>query len=300
MTPKPLSAGDTIAIISTARVIDNNQLQQATDLFVSWGLRVVHGKNIHKVHHQFAGTDQERAADLQWAIDDDSVNAIMCFRGGYGSVRILDLVDFNSLSNNPRWICGYSDVTVLHNKLHALGLESIHSTMPVNFSSNTQESLQTLKAALFGSPESISIPSQRDNKTGVATGPLIGGNLSIIYSLAATDIDLNTDGKILLVEDLDEYLYHVDRVFHNLKRSGKLAKLAGLIVGGMTNMNDNTIPFGKTARQIIQENTVDLNIPICYDFPVGHQEDNRALILGRIHTLRVSEESVTLEPSVHS
>jgi len=293
--PQPLKTGDQIALISTARAINPDHLNQAIETLNSWGLKVVIGENLQKVSDQFAGTDSQRANDLQNAINDPNTKAILCFRGGYGSVRILDQVDFTSLKDEPKWICGYSDVTVLHQKLASMGLQSLHSTMPVNFAINSTKALSTLKSALFGTSYSIEAPAHPKNKNGESVAEIVGGNLSIIYSLSGTDIDLKTKGKILFIEDLDEYLYHVDRMMMNLKRSGKLKGLKGLIVGGMTDMNDNTIPFGKAAIEIIEEAVKEYNYPVAFGFPVGHIDDNQTIINGASITFTVNESGSNIK-----
>ncbi len=295
--PQRLKTGDTVAIVSTARSIDSDKLNFATTLIESWGLKVLHGPNLSMVSNQFAGTDQQRADDLQWAIDHPMVKAIICFRGGYGTVRILDLVDFEPFKASPKWICGYSDVTVLHQKLATLCIASLHSTMPINFSENTHEATDSLRSALIETPIELSAKPHELNRFGSVTAPVVGGNLSIIYSLGSTDIDLYTDGKILLLEDLDEYLYHIDRMMQNLYRSGKLSKLKGLIIGGMTDMNDNTIPFGKAPEEIIAEAVSRYKFPVAFNFPVGHINNNQTIELnGCLYELKVTSNLSGLKP----
>ncbi|MBL4704722.1 MAG: LD-carboxypeptidase [Flavobacteriales bacterium] len=295
IAPKTLNIGDQIAIVSTARAIQKDHLTYATSLLESWGLNVVVGEHLEAVCHQFAGTDIERAADLQAAISNPEIRAILCFRGGYGTVRVMDLVDFSPLLYDPKWICGYSDITVLHHQLNRIGVESIHSTMPVNFENNSKAALSTLKSALFGETYAIQSEVHPKNRFGTAKGELVGGNLSILYSLGGTDLDLETNGKILFIEDLDEYLYHLDRMMINLKRSGKLNGLKGLIVGGMTDMNDNAIPFGKNALEIIEDAVSSYSYPVAYQFPVGHQKDNQSLILGSSVDFHVNDSGIRLE-----
>ena len=224
-------------------------------------------------------------------LDNPDIKAILCVRGGYGTVRIIDDIDFSHFQKNPKWLAGFSDITVLHSHIHKLNVASLHSTMPISFSSNTTESIMSLKDALFGKHLSIKIDLHPFNRFGEAKGQIVGGNLSILYSLMGSPSDLNTDGKILFIEDLDEYLYHIDRMMMNLKRSGKLSNLKGLIVGGMTKMNDNTIPFGKDAESIIKDVVSEYNYPVCFGFPAGHIKDNRALKLGVIAELKVDKQS---------
>ena len=294
--PPSLVENDKVALIATARFIDSKQLQSSIDRIEAWGLRVVKGKHLLNQSDQFAGTDSDRASDLQTAIHDPDIKAIICYRGGYGTIRLLDLVDFSPLTANPKWICGYSDVTALHSKMNRLRIPSIHSTMPVNFESNSETSITSMKNALFGLPDQIEIDHHKLNKIGSATGELIGGNLSILHNLSGTEVDLHTKNKILILEDLDEYLYHIDRMLQNFLRSGKLSGLKGLIIGGMTDMNDNQIPFGKSAYEIISESVSGFNFPVCFDFPMGHISDNRSVVLGKEYSLEVTEKMSFLSP----
>ncbi|MBH83759.1 MAG: LD-carboxypeptidase [Flavobacteriales bacterium] len=289
--PTYLKEGNKIGLISTARKISKNELQGAIESIKSWGLEVVLGQNLFNNYHQFSGRDDERAKDLQAMLDNPEVKAILVVRGGYGTVRIIDHIDFSKFQKNPKWLAGYSDITVLHSQIHKLKVASLHSTMPINFSTNTSESIKSLKDALFGKKLSININYNSLNRFGEVKGQIVGGNLSILYSLIGSPSDLNTDGKILFIEDLDEYLYHIDRMMMNLKRSGKLSNLKGLIVGGMTKMNDNTIPFGKDAESIIKDAVSEYSYPVCFGFPAGHIKDNRALKLGVIAELKVDKQS---------
>jgi len=292
--PEKLNIGDKIGIISTARKITMEELSPAINTLESWGLKVVFGANLFQEYDQFSGTVDQRTNDLKSMIDDNSIKAILCARGGYGTVQIIDDFNFNNLKNNSKWIVGYSDVTVLHSHLNNLGIASLHATMPINFESNTMESLSSLKKSLFGNLNSIECKAHPLNKFGKIEGNIVGGNLSILYSLLGSQSDIDTAGKILFIEDLDEYLYHIDRMMMNLKRNGMLGKLKGLIVGGMSDMNDNSIPFGKTAEQIILEHTKDYDFPICFGFPAGHLADNRSVRLGVHSTLEISKNGVSL------
>lgn len=295
ITPKYLEQNSTIAIVSAARKISLQEIQQAIKLLKSWNLKVRIGRTIGLEHNQFAGTDDERRIDFQNMLNDDEVKAIWCARGGYGTVRIIDGLDFSKFKKNPKWIIGYSDVTVLHNHINKLGFETLHATMPVNVKQNTSEALNSLKDTLFGKQLNYSIKTDKLNKFGKVKSELIGGNLSILYSLLGSETALDTDGKILFFEDLDEYLYHVDRMMQNLKRNGYFDKLKGLIVGSMTEMNDNTIPFGKTAKEIVYDACKDFDFPICFDFPAGHIDDNRSLIFGRTIQLAVGSKLSTIK-----
>lgn len=280
--PQALNKGDKVAIVSTARKITESELGYAVQTLNGWGLDVVIGEHLFNEDHQFSGTDEQRTMDFQKALDDDSIKAIICARGGYGTVRIIDRLDFSKFEQKPKWVVGYSDVTVLHSHIaQSLGIETIHGTMPINFESNSKEALESLRCALFGEQLFYEFGSHSFNRTGSCEGEIVGGNLSILYSLMGSPSDVDTTGKILFLEDLDEYLYHIDRMMINLKRSGKLSNLAGLIVGGMTEMNDNTVPFGKSAEEIIKEAVQYYNYPVCFGFPAGHISDNRALIMNK-------------------
>ena len=287
--PNKIKIGDKIGIIATARKIALEELNPAIEILESWGLEVVLGKFLFEEDNQFAGTVEQRTIDLQNMIDDDAIKAILCARGGYGTVQIIDKIDFSKLVKNPKWIIGFSDITVLHSHLNQLGVATLHATMPINFSKNTPKSLESLKNSLFGKANSIESPVHKFNRLGKVNAEIIGGNLSILYSLLGSNSDINTDGKILFMEDLDEYLYHIDRMMMNLKRNGCLESLKGIIVGGMTKMKDNDIPWGKDANQIIEDVTSKYNIPIIYNFPAGHMADNRALIMGRQVSIDVNE-----------
>ena len=294
-TIKYLRQKDVVGIVSTARKISLKEIQPAIKLLESWNLKVKIGKTIGLEDNQFAGTDDERIKDFQMMLDDDNVRAIWCARGGYGTVRIIDALDFTKFRKNPKWMVGYSDVTVLHNHINNLGFETLHATMPINVVKNTSDALNSLKDALFGKQVKYSIKSDNLNKFGEAKGELVGGNLSMLYSLLGSETAINTDGKILFIEDLDEYLYHIDRMMQNLKRNSYFNNLKGLIVGSLSDMNDNKIPFGKTAKQIIFDVCKDYNFPICFDFPAGHIDDNRALIFGRKVKLEVGKKLTKLD-----
>jgi len=292
--PNFLTKNDTVAIVSTARKIFLDEIQPAIKLLESWGLKVIIGKTIGLEDNQFAGSDTKRCSDLQEMIDNPTIKAIWCARGGYGTVRIIDQLDFSEFKQNPKWIVGYSDITVLHNHLHNLGFETLHATMPLDVEKNTPNALNSLKACLFGENQTYSISSSKENKLGKSKGELVGGNLSMLYSLLGSETSINTDGKILFIEDLDEYLYHVDRMLMNLKRNSYFKNLKGLVIGGMTKMHDNTIPFGKNAKEIILNAVSEYDFPVVFDFPAGHLEDNRTLSFGRKVTLDVGEKTSTL------
>lgn len=288
--PKPLQKGATVGILSTARKISIAEVQPAIELLHSWDMKVVLGTTIDLEDNQFAGDDMTRAMNFQQFLDDEQIDAIWCARGGYGTIRMIDHLDFSRFVQRPKWIIGYSDVTVLHSKAQQLGFETLHATMPINVEKNSTESLESLRKIVFGEKQQYIIPSVSYNRKGKAKGELIGGNLSMLYSMTGSDLNLNTTGKILFLEDLDEYLYHIDRMLQNLKRNGYFEGLAGLIIGGMTALHDNTIPFGKNAYEIILDVTAEYDFPICFNFPAGHLDDNRALIFGKEVTLNVDAE----------
>ncbi|MFZ1333627.1 MAG: LD-carboxypeptidase [Flavobacteriales bacterium] len=302
ITPKPLRKGDLIAIIPTARAITAEELKDGIALAESWGLRVRLGAGVGRKHFQQAGTDQERAADLQAAINDPEVRTIWCARGGYGTVHLMDKLDLTPLLKDPKWIAGFSDVTVLHNALHNLGVASLHAQMPFMIAKKTEACRETLRAALFDEAQEISYRSETAGtkdaltRTGEATGQLVGGNLSILYALRGSQLDIDPTGKILYLEDLDELNYHLDRMLQNLKYSAWFKNLAGLVIGHMTDMHDKNEedPFGQTAHAMIKAAMGDVSYPVCSYFPAGHDADNRALILGKITTLNVTDKGATL------
>jgi muramoyltetrapeptide carboxypeptidase len=294
ITPPYLQKGDTIAILATARKNIDDNLKPAIDLLQSWGLKVVIGSTIGLDNNQLAGTDEQRAADFQQQIDNPNIKAIWCARGGYGTVRIIDLLDFTKFKRNPKWIIGFSDVTVLHNHLNTMGFKSIHGIMPVTVARATPRAIESLRISLMGEKLQYEIAPFSMNKFGKATGELVGGNLSILYSLFGSPSAIDCQDKILFLEDLDEYLYHIDRMMINLKRNGCLDSIKGIIVGSMTKMKDNDIPWGKNAIEIIDDVTKNYNIPILYNFPAGHIQDNRALILGNKVTIEVTDKLSTV------
>jgi muramoyltetrapeptide carboxypeptidase len=269
--PSYLKKGDTILVIATARARDKKQIEPAIKILKSWGLNVELGKNIYKKHHQFAGTDKERAEDFQWAVDHKSAKAILIAGGGYGNLRIIDQI-----------------------RLEKLGIPSLHSTMAFQFTKNEEATL-SIKKLLFGEKLNYHIPKNKLNIPGVAKGKVVGGNLSMLYALSGSADDLSTEGKILFIEDLDEQLYHIDRMMLQLKRSGKLKNLKALVVGGMSDMKDNVVPYGKTAEEIILDAVKEYNYPVCFNFPAGHIEKNLALYLGKKAKLKVTASAVTFD-----
>ncbi|NVO08415.1 MAG: LD-carboxypeptidase [Bacteroidales bacterium] len=304
ITPPFIKPGDCIGIIAPARRVLVQEINPAIRFLTGKGFIVKTAPHLFAGFHQFAGTEEQRASDFIGMIEDPTVKAILCARGGYGSVRLLEHMNFRKLQQNPKWIVGYSDITVFHSLLNGwYGLETIHGPMPFNFQSEggTNESLDCLINVLTGENPKYTVNPHPLNKLGKAEGILVGGNLSILYSLSGTNADINPDGKILFIEDLDEYLYHIDRMMMNLKHGGKLTNIAGLIVGGLTEMKDNHIPFGFTPHEIVSNALKNFNIPICFDFPAGHVEPNYSLIMGRRIRLEVNDDGATVsfeKPSI--
>jgi len=292
----PLSPGDKIAIVALARKVNLIDLQWAISTFKSWGLQVELGQTITAGHHIFAGTDAERAADLQAMLDNPDIKAVISARGGYGTTRMLDLVDFSQFKQNPKWVIGFSDITALLCHIQTLGIESVHAIMPALFSKmGSETAIETLRQVLFGEPVFYPIIAAHPlNRQGSGTGNLIGGNVSLLATIIGTPSDIDYTGKILFIEEVEEYLYSLDRMLVQLKRAGKLAQLAGLVVGHMTDMKDNPVPFGRTAYEIIADHTQAYNYPICFGFPTGHEPYNLALVCGRAAQLSVTADGATL------
>ncbi len=298
--PPFLNPGDRIRIISPAGKVQKDKVLPGIELLQDEGYDVIIGKHIFDKDYQYAGTDKQRAADLQEAIDDPETRAIICARGGYGSVRLIEKVDFKPLLKDPKWIVGFSDITAFHSVLNRLGVVSVHGAMPGFFleKRKTAKSFLSLMELLSTGKSEIALSSHSLNRNGSFAGELVGGNLSLLYSLQGTPFQLETEGKILVIEDLSEYLYHLDRMMNNLRLAGQLEKLGGLVVGGFTEMQDNESPFGKSAYEIILESVHDFKFPVCFDFPVGHIPRNMALMLGGRYTLEVSGQChlIRVEP----
>ena len=293
--PPNLQKGDTIAIVATARKNITDNLKPSLNLAKSWGLNVVIGKTIGLDNHQLAGTDEQRAADFQAMMDNPNIKAIWCVRGGYGTARMLELVDFTKFKKNPKWIIGFSDVTVIHSHLNKQGIATIHGIMPFNVEKASTVVEETLRKALFGESLKYTVPFQKDNRLGVAEGELVGGNLSILYSLMGSESQIDCKGKILFLEDLDEYLYHIDRMMLSLKRCGCFDDLKGLVVGSFIKMHDNEISWGKNAHEIILDITKKYPFPIVFDFPAGHIHDNNTLIFGKKVILEINDKETILK-----
>lgn len=291
--PPFLKPGDKIGIFAPARKINPNELDFAIKAIENHGYQAVFSKKLFASDNQFAGTDKERTAILQELLDNDEIKAVISARGGYGSVRIIDNIDFSNFIKNPKWIIGYSDITVFHSHINKnFGIETLHAPMPLGLEKITHGSVEGIFEVLRGNNPTYEFDIHPLNKAGIAKGILTGGNLSVLYSLLGSKSFPDTNGKILFIEDLDEYLYHIDRMMMALKRAGVLKGLAGLVVGGMTDMRDNEIPFGKTANEIIREAVDEYMYPVCFGFPAGHQPVNMPLIMGA--TLELAQNAAVL------
>ncbi len=301
--PAYLKPGDTIGITSPAGNISAEDCENAIRIIQSWGFKIKMGNAVGKKHFTLGGTDKERLADLQQMLDDDSLRAIMCARGGYGLIRIIDRLNFKKFITNPKWIIGFSDATILHCHINRnFGIATLHSKMCNSFPDPAlaepiqTETIDSIRKCLSGTKMVYSFSSNINNKPGTASEILVGGNLKTLESLAGTASDIITKNKILFVEDTGEYLYSIDRMFWNLKRSGKLNQLAGLIIGGFKiKPDDEGEEFGKTLEEIVLEKISEFQYPVCFDFPVGHQKNNFALKCGVMHQLDVNNTLVTLK-----
>ena len=291
--PPALKKGDTVAIAATARKTTKEIIAPSVEIMQNWGLKVVFAPNLFKEENQFAGSDKERVAGFQWALDNKEIKAVILACGGYGTMRVIDDLNFKRFIKNPKWIVGYSDTTIIQSHLVNLGIASIHGTMAFQFTKH-EEATESLRKILFGEKQEYASEAHKLNRNGEAKAEIVGGNLSLLYALSGSKSDLDTKGKILFVEDLDEYLYHIDRMMLQLKRSGKLKNLKGLIVGGMTDMKDNAIPFGKTAEEIIWDVVREYKYPVCFNFPAGHVSKNLAFFIGKKAQLKVTKKGVTL------
>lgn len=288
--PQFLNIGDTIGIVALAGITNKMHLNNAIDVFTKWGFKTIVGKYVFENHNNFSATDEHRADDVNNMIHNQDVKAIISLRGGYGTARILDKIDINYLITNPKWIIGFSDITALHSALNRVGVCSLHASMPTNFNTTDVISLESLKNALLGFKNRYEINTDKLNILGKTKAEIIGGNLSVLYSLNSTKYDLDFNDKILFIEDLNEYLYHIDRMMLNFKLSGKLSKLKAIIVGGMSDMLDNEIPFGKSAYEIILEHVKEYNYPVLFNFPAGHIQKNYAITMGSIVSLNITKE----------
>ncbi len=288
--PTPLKPGDLIALVAPAKNIEQKAVDFAKSFFENEGFTVQISENCLGSYHYFSGTIAERLADFQMALDDPNVKAIICVRGGYGCIQLIDRIQWASQLDDPKWIVGFSDVTIMHQRMQHHGIASIHGTMPLNFETNSKESLTTLVSTLKGKPSNIIVAANNSNKLGSTEGVLLGGNLSILYSLIGTDDEINFENAILYIEEVGEHLYQIDRMFYAFEKAGILEKIKGLIVGGMTNIKDTATPFGKNYQEIILTHFQYKSIPILFDFPAGHFDDNRALVLGAQVNLSITKK----------
>jgi muramoyltetrapeptide carboxypeptidase len=288
--PPYLRPGDTIGIVCPAGHMDRGRAEQCIETLRAWGFSVRTGRTLGHAYHYFSGTDAERLEDLQQMLDDPSVHAILCGRGGYGTSRIIDRLDFTRFEASPKWIIGFSDVTVLHAHLYSvLGTASLHAPMAGAFNEGGAGGpyVDSLHKALTGGRAAYSCASHPFNRKGSTEGVLAGGNLSLLTHLSGSVSELDTTGIILFLEDIGEYLYHIDRMMIQLQRSGKLERLSGLVVGGFTDMKDTAVPFGQTVEELIRDKVSAYNYPVCFGFPVSHGKENYALKVGVRHRLEV-------------
>ena len=297
--PEYLKKGDTVAIVAPSGVLKNynGYMLKAKELLKSWGLEVSIGENVFNDNGHFAGTDNQRSADFQLALDDKSIKAIWCARGGYGAMRVIDNLNFEKYKENPKWIIGYSDITAVHNDLHNNKSESIHGIMCKSLEKidiDNNESISLLKKTLFGEKLSYTIEGNNYNIEGNSNGQLIGGNLTLLHCLLGSESSIDTDGKILFIEDLGEYLYHIDRMLISLKRAGYFDNCKGLIVGDFTDLRKNTTPFGRDLKELILDIVREYDFPVSFGFPAGHGEKNYPMILGREINLEVSKQQSTI------
>ena len=292
--PNNLEEGDLIYIVSPAKSIDPESIYYAKQLIESWGFVTEFGTNSLGEYNYFSGNDIDRAADFQSAIDHQKAKAILCARGGYGCVRIVDELNWSNFEHSPKWLIGFSDITVMHHRAQRLSVMSMHATMPLNFQMNSEQALETFRSALIGESFSIHTPSHALNKMGSARGRLVGGNLSIIYSFLGTTDAYDFKGTILFIEDLAEQLYHIDRMLFALQNSGVFDEIKALVIGGMTDLRDTSPSFGMTYEELILEKVRGSNFPICFNFPTGHIKDNRAMVIGAMAELDVAPRGASL------
>lgn len=287
-----LKPGSKIVIAAPARCVLREEMAFAIEWLKEQGFVPVYDDALFAQHHIFAGSDDFRAAVFQQYLDSKEIDAIWCARGGYGSIRIVDRLDFSKFLEHPKWLVGFSDITVFHGKLNRLGVPTLHASMPFYFANKTPEAKQSLYDALTGKPLQYAFSSNPLNRCGEAEAEVVGGNLSVLIGMMGSETFPETDGKILFIEEVDEYIYHIDRMMHCLKRAGKLDRLKGLIVGGLTQIHDNAHPFGMTAEEVIAEAVAEYGYPVCFGFPAGHFDDNRAMFFGLSSRLIVTKEKV--------
>lgn len=297
--PSYLKAGDTVAIVAPSGILKSREgeIQQAEALLKSWGLHVVVGKHVFSKANHFAGTDEERCEDFQQALDNPKISAIWCARGGYGTVRILDKLNYTRFNKHPKWLIGYSDITALHNQFHNQGFQSLHALMCVSLTkdlNDIDDTLNSFKEALFGNPRNYTLEGSSYNRVGEASGQLVGGNLTILHTMLGSETSIDTSGKILFIEEIGEYKYHIDRMLQSMKRAGYFENLKGLVVGDMSKLRKNTTLWGTSVEQLILDALAEYNFPIAFNMPAGHEKDNRALVLGKTVALKVEKSKSQL------
>lgn len=301
MRPPFLQAGATIGITCPSGYVARERVQHALTVLEQWGFRVRTGSTVGNEFHYFAGDDATRLADLQEMLDDPGIDAILMGRGGYGLSRIIDQLDFTAFQKRPKWICGFSDITVLHSHIQArFGIPTLHSVMCGAFKPETEQKdyILSLRNALTGNSLEYHFPADSHNRKGTATAPVVGGNLAILAHLTGSVSEIDTQGKILFIEDIGEHLYQIDRMLYNLRRAGKLNGLKGLLVGSFTDIEDTERPFGQSLEQIVSEKVREYDFPVAFGFACGHDEVNNTLVLGATHTLNVTEAGsvLTMQP----
>lgn len=292
--PPILRSGDLVYLTAPAKAIGADTVLRAKKTLEGWGLTVLVSPHCTGQFHYFSGTDAERLSDVQWGLDHPEIKAIICARGGYGCARIVNDLHWEGFVKNPKWIVGFSDITVFHQKIQGLGIESIHGIMPLGFCEGTEEAKETLRKALFGQAYTTTYPTGPLDKLGEAEGMLVGGNMAIVCSLIGTPLAVPFKGNLLFLEDVGEHVYKIDRMLQTLQMVGAFRDIKGLILGGFTAMEDTTVPFGQTVTALIQSQAKAHSYPVAFDFPAGHLEDNRALVLGRTVRFSVTQSAVSL------
>lgn len=300
ITPPYLTPKDKVAVISTAKRTEPHEIEEALTTLKNWGLEPVIGANAFAVDGFLAGTDEQRTTDLQHAFDDESIKAVFFTKGGYGTLRIIDHIDFTAFKKKPKWIIGYSDITLLHSHIHNFGIQTLHAVMLQGYPKSTAQSVESIRKVIFGESLNYQFPVHENNRgEGTAVrGRLTGGNLSMLYATTGSESEIDTNGKILFIEDIDEYLYHYDRMLISLKRAGKLANLKALVVGALIDIKESTIPFGRDAYQITIEQTAQYGYPVYFGFPAGHTADNRALVMGGEIIITQTDTVINFEFSI--